>query len=473
MKKLFLFSVAALAFAACSNDETVSESATANQPQEIAISPLTQNTTRAISNTNYGYINGTTFNTDWGMTVSAVDITNSREFFGATNFLYNYVNGSSGSSALWGAETNARYWPLSPAQINFLAIAHGNSDNATTNGSTSAATWSNTTSNHKVEFVMANNYAYNTAQRDFIYAIGNGQVTQIGNNLSFPTKVDMTFKHTQAYLVFKVQAADAASCGITITNIELKNVWTQGTATIARTNPGTYADDNTSLTWNRASGNTDAGNYRSVTESQAAISYDLTTTSTEKGHLLVVPNMTTANTAADNGTTMMKISYTLDGKAYTYEYEITNDTWDAGKKYIYDITFKLHEIFVSPSVTDWADGGTTVIYIPSVAFNESGANVSIGNTAGTYTFTISSVPTCGESSYSFVEADANSDNLDFIDGDITIVENTVTSSAAGNITLKFKSTGGDDGKKHLIKLKLGETEKMVITVALSSTAQDS
>ncbi len=217
---------------------------TGNEPKEIAISPLTQNTTRAINNTNYGYINGTTFNTGWGMTVSAVDITNNREFFDATNFVYN------ATPTLWEGETH-RYWPLSPAQINFLAIAHGNSDNATTDGSTSAATWTNTTSNHKVEFIMANNYAYNTAQRDFIYAIGNGQVTQIGNNLSFPTKVDMTFKHTQAYLVFKVQAADAASCGITITNIELKNVWTQGTATISRTNPGTYADASTSLIWAR------------------------------------------------------------------------------------------------------------------------------------------------------------------------------------------------------------------------------
>ena len=455
-KNLFILAVGGvfLALASCSNDETVAENNTVNQPKEIAFAPMSQPTTRAISNTNYGYINGTTFNTAWGMTVSAVDVTDAtKSFFDETNFVYN------ATPALWNGETN-RYWPLSPVQVNFLAIAHANADNATD------VTWAKTNASHQVQVIMSDNYAIATAQRDLIYAIGNGQVTQQGNALSFPTKVDMNFKHTQAYLVFNLKAADAPSEGITITNIELKNVYTQGTATIARANPSIYADANVNLTWDRSAGATDAATYRSVTTTQAAISTALSDDDfTEMGHLLVVPNMATANTAADNGTTMLKISYTLNGNAYTYEYEIAEDTYDAGKKYIYNITFKLHEIFIDPVVTDWADGGTTVFDIPSFAYNESGDGVSIGNTAGSYTFTISGVPANGGETYTVEEGSAGTD---FVTS-VTKTADTTTSDAAGSITITVVSTGGDADATRDIKLKLGSTEKMTITLTLKSS----
>ena len=448
MKKLFLIPVAALAFAACSNDEVISENTSNTQLKEIAFAPVSQKATRAISNANHGYINGTTFDNAWGMTVSAVDVTKSdASFFAETNFVYN------STPALWEGETH-RYWPLSPVQVNFLAIAHANGDNST------GVTWTANNTSHQVQVVMSDNYAYNTAQRDFLYAIGNGQVTQIGNNLSFPAKVDMNFQHTQAYLVFNLKAADAASCGITITNVELKGVYTAGTALIARADPDGYADPNVNLTWSSRSG-TAADTYRSVTPSQNTISEALTQEYVERGHLLIVPNMTTANTPADNGTTKLKISYTLNENAYTYEYEIAEDTYDAGKKYIYNITFKLHEIFIDPIVTDWADGGTTNIDIPSVAYNESGANVSIGATAGTYTFTISGVPANGGSSYSVIEKDVTGDT-DFI----TEVNqtNTTTDAAVGTMTITVKTSEGAADSHRAIVIKLGETEKMVVTL---------
>lgn len=452
MKKLFLFSVAALAFCACSSDEVVSENSAANQqPKEISFAPLNKVNTRAISNSKHGYINGTTFDQAWGMTVSAVDVANSTSpFFAATDFTYKTTPG------LWGGET-PRYWPLSPVQINFLAIAHANADNST------GVSWTNSTTSHQVT-VDVDNYA-KTAQYDLVYAIGHGQVTQNGNALSFPTKVDMIFKHAQAYLVFNLKAADDASKAITITNVELQNVWTKGTATIARTNPSTYADNNTSLTWNRTAGDGDAATYRSVTTTQAAISQTLTTDFVETGHLLVIPNMTTANTPTDNATdTKLKISYTLNGNPYTYVYTIDNDTYDAGKKYIYNITFKLHEIFIDPVVTDWVEtGNTTNIYIPSVAYNESGATVGIGATAGYYTFTISDVPANGGSSYDVV-----ADGSTIIDT-IEKTDDSTTSSEKGNITIKVKSKGGAANATETFKLKLGGTEKMTVTLQLKTT----
>ena len=388
------------------------------------------------------------------MNVSALDLTNHREFFAPTEFAK--------GTTYWEGTTK-RYWPLSPVQVNFLAIANQNVTTPATD-----VTWTTTGTQsseaQSVQVVMADNYAV-ANQKDFMYALN-------GNNLSFPTKIDMAFKHAQAYLVFNLKAADEASQNIKITNIELKGVYTSGTATIARTNPGTYADNNTSLTW-ASRGGTASTAFASVLSNQTAITSPGTALSTggsEFGHLLIVPNVS-ANTPSNNGDVELKISYTLDEKPYTYTYKIAAPVYDAGKKYTYDITFKLHEIFIDPSVTEWdGTGNTTNIYLPSIAFAEN-ANVSIGNTEGEYTFTISGLPANGGGTYTFEEAAADSDDLDFIDGAVSIVENE-TATEGGHITLKFKSTGGVDGKKHVLNLKLGSTQKMKITLNLSNAAVD-
>ena len=67
MKKLFLFSVAALAFCACSNDTVVSDSNSVIQPKEISFSPLTKPNTRAA-------VDGTTFPTTLDMMVTAYQV---------------------------------------------------------------------------------------------------------------------------------------------------------------------------------------------------------------------------------------------------------------------------------------------------------------------------------------------------------------------------------------------------------------
>ena len=160
-KSLFILATAAIALASCNNDVKIAENKTmGNDPQEIGFFPLTTLQKRAISNTNHGYIDGTTFETSWDMTVSAYDFTNSRQFFDGTDFTY------ATTPAYWHG---GKYWPLSATQINFLAIAHANADNSTD------VTWTtNNTPTHQVEVEMSDNYAYNSAQRDFIYAIGAG-----------------------------------------------------------------------------------------------------------------------------------------------------------------------------------------------------------------------------------------------------------------------------------------------------------
>ena len=461
-KSIFILATAALVLASCNNDVKIAENKTlGNEPQEIGFIPMTQNVKRAPS-TSRAAIAGTTFPTSEAIKTSAYDITNSRQFFDPTTFTHNPATN------VWEGETG-RYWPLSAVQVNFLAIALENVANS------SDVTWTtNNTPTQKVQVVQADNYA---SQKDFLYAIGNGQVTQNGNNLSFPAKIDMAFKHAQAYVVFMAKAADIASAGITIKDIQINGARTSGTAEIVRVNPGTYANDAISLNWTGAGypNGGDASAYNSITTTQAA--YDPAKTISpysfvEIGHLMVVPYMTAGNIFANGGFTSIKIVYLLDGKEYNYVYTpAANDTkLKAGYKHIFNITFKLHEIVIDPVVVDWDtdiddeddDDDDVNILIPSVPYVEGSATVSIGRTAGTYTFDISGVPS---GTYTVAEGTTGTDFVETVN----IVDN---SSTTGSVTIIVKSNGGTDGETRDIKLQNSSVDKMTINLKLSATAVD-
>lgn len=456
MKKSLLLAAAALfAFSACTDDIVVEENTQVNQPKEIAFAPLGLPTTRTSATTN-GAITNTTFPTGLDMMVVAYDATNSTDFFSAANFKYQYAGSASGAShSYWGGET-AHYWPLSQATINFLAIANANDDNAT------SVTWGSTAKASDVTIVQADNYAYSSKQHDLLYAAGSGSVSQTGNTLSIPEKVDMTFRHAQAYLVFNVKAADAASCAIKIKNIEISGARFAGTVKIGNTNyTSTASTAYTTLYWNPTT-QTDA--YKSVLDNQTAFadeatSYTLTTSSVQKGQIIVVPNMTAVDTYTDNGTTKIKITYYLESNEYNYEYEITNDKFEAGKKYIYNITFKLHEIFINPDVTNWTNDATEFVSIPPVStVHETDVNIT-ANEAGIYTVYVTGLGT--SEAYTVSTTDSNS-----------ILEETPatsgTSDASGVATIKFKAKASTGTATATITLtKTSDSTTTTITVSQS------
>lgn len=330
-KNLFLISVAALAFAACSNDTTVEQNTTVNQPKEIAFSPLVQPNTRAA-------VDGETF-TPTTMEVAAWDVTNGRDFFTATTFTKDATTWKGG-----------KYWPLSAAYINFLAYAELNAGSATWNlaGDNKAASG--------VTLVMADN---KTAQKDLMYAIGNGAVTQTDNALGFPTNVPMTFKHAQAWVRFMADAYDATTGGkVTLTSITLNGAKYNGTYTVTFTNYNSSSDQSVAGAWSALGSTADVAvpNW-----SSAAIAYDGSGDGVNVGDgLLIVPDDN--NTTAD--WTSFTIAYSLDGKAYTYTYTPATAAAanvDQAKKYTFKIVFHLHEIEILPSVTDWVEGGPTAV----------------------------------------------------------------------------------------------------------------
>ena len=338
-KNLFFISVAALALGACTSDNVVEENNSVNLPKEIAFQAIATPSTRAA-------VDGTAFPTTLDMKVAAYQVEatggSAGAYFDATTFKYQFVGGSaSGSGSYWGGET-AKFWPLTPAYINFLAIANANSDNAT------GVTWG-TNKADGVTIVMSDN---SSDQRDLMYARGDGAVTQSVNSLSFPDKVDMVFKHAQAWIDFKVKANSATETAITVNSITLTGAKYNGTYTVTHTNYNAKASQSVAGAWTALG---DAKNIAVPNWAGAALTTSFLTVG---DGLMIVPD-----DAATGDFTSFTINYTFDSKDYTYTYTPASTQVEQGKHYIYEITFKLHEIFINPTVTDWDDQTATAITI--------------------------------------------------------------------------------------------------------------
>ena len=444
MKKLFLFSVAALAFAACSNDEIVSESATANQPQEIAISPLTQNTTRTAADTYQYAIDGTTFPTDLNMYVAAYQVSPTSgtpaagtNYFPSTRFVYNNAGGASGTSGYWGGAT-ARYWPLSPAYINFLAYANV----------TGTATFDNTTPASAATITQSDN---SSAQTDLMYAIGSGEVTQTGNALSFPSYVSMEFKHAQAWISFRVKAATTVEQDITINSITLNGAKYAGTYTITHTNYNQNSSQSVAGAW------TSLGDAKNVAVPGWTASALTNAFVTVGNGLMIVPD------DADTGDfTSFTINYTYDSKTYDYTYTPVSTNVEQKKHYIYDITFTLHEIFVSATVEDWADQTTNYVDVPMVTMaNSSLQTVTLPNEAGVYSFAVTGF-TSGHSAS--VAEKTDNDNI------ISAVATNATVPTGGAVTVEVTKPETANGKEATITLTVNSaTYDITIKTPVTST----
>lgn len=329
MKKFFLLvPVAALAMTACTSESNEFVGDSQQAQREIAFAPLSQPATRAA-------VDGTVFPTASAIQVAAYDVTHTGDFFAATQFTYYGTDDAAGSNKpIW---TGGKYWPLSAAYINFLAYA---------NFEGSSATWGTTHKASGVTLVMTDN---KTAQQDLMYAIGNGEVTQSGNTLTFPANVPMVFKHAQAWISFYADAFDATSGDkVTLNSITLNGAKYNGTFTITHNNYSTNASQSVSGLWSALGSTADV-----VVPgwTAAAIAYDGSGNGVEVGNgLMIVPDDTDASDF-----TSFTINYTLDGNTYDYTYTPASTTVDQAKHYIYNINFHLHEIEIAAEVTDWVD----------------------------------------------------------------------------------------------------------------------
>ena len=342
MKKyLFLASVAALSFTACTNEtEEYVGTGSANQQQEIALFPVVQPSTRAA-------VPSTTF-TPTTMQVAAYDATTApgSQFFASTTFTK--------GSTYWEADPK-KYWPLSPVYINFMAYSE------LTASATPTLTWGATANTATWALVMTDN---SSEQKDLMYAWGKGEVTQNADqslNYTQAGPVAMTFKHAQAWMCFNVKAYDAATGGkITLNSITLNGAKYNGTYTLTFTNYNAKASQAIAGAWTALG---DAANVNVPGWEAATVSYAAEGNGQAVGNgLMIVPD----DNAETADWTSFTINYTLDNKTYNYTYApatASTRNVDQQKKYIFNIVFKLHEIVIAPEVDEWDAGATTPITI--------------------------------------------------------------------------------------------------------------
>ena len=336
MKRFFFLAVAATAMlAACNKTEIVPT----GEAQEISFVAVNKVATKAP-------VDGTTFLTGDNMDVAAYlaagDGATRGNFFKQTPFIYNSTTGT------W---TGQRYWPLSDATINFLAVTNtGGGEAGNVENTFDAETYAS-----KVVSVLTGNDE--ASQTDLMFAAGQGTHTQ---GAAYPS-VGMVFKHALSWVNFRVKTGNGitnADPQIVINSITLNNAAVNGTLTV--TNDNYAATSNTCVT---TSLTTDWSSltYSGMKLINTGIVTDNTTGALQLtdefavfggNGILVVPSDQTSFT----------INYTItqpdpDGttNTFNYTYNLAGNKWEMAKKYVYYITMTLSEIQIAPEVASWGE----------------------------------------------------------------------------------------------------------------------
>ena len=327
MKKyLFVLSVAALGFASCSNDNVIAENnTTGQQPREIAFMPIAQPSTRAA-------IADATYPDNQVMQVAAYAFPISSSWAAGGYFDKTPFNGTNATS--WKG-TPARYWPLSDAYVSFLAVTGIDAEDITFDASTFAS-----------GATAVYDAASFTAQSDLLYSGKQEQVTQSGNTLTYPDDADMEFKHALAWLNFKIRVPNAATYTdvIDVTSIVVNGAYQTGTFIIINTGYNTAGDPTPTGTW----GSFGSATATTVPNSEYTAALPNDGTYADCGNVLLVPQASPTTSF-----TSFTINFTMNGKAYSFDYTPDSKVLAQAKKYTYQITFKLTEIEIDPVVVTW------------------------------------------------------------------------------------------------------------------------
>ena len=335
MRKIFFMAVAATAMlAACNKTEIVPT----EDAQEISFVAVNKVATKAP-------VDGATFLTGDDMDVVAYlasgDGATPGNFFQETPFGYNET------TCTW---TGQRYWPLSDATINFLAVTNigggvaGHVQNTFGKDNVWAA--------QVVSKLTGNDDA---TQTDLMFAAGQGTHAQ---GAAYPC-VGMVFKHALSWINFRVKTTHTTGTGqptITVNSITLNNAAVNGTLTVNNANYAATTNacvtDNLTTDWSSVSYSNMKLIETGIVTDNATDELLLTNEFAVFGGngILVVPSDQTSFT----------INYTItqpDGtpNKFNYTYNLAGNKWDIAKKYVYYITMTLSEIQIAPEVASWGE----------------------------------------------------------------------------------------------------------------------
>lgn len=379
MKKVLCFAAAAMTlFAACQKTTVVYDN---SEPQEIAVFAVNKTATKAP-------VAGTDF-PDYDMQVAAylasggIGTAASGDYFDGTLF-------SKGNDDVW---TGGKYWPMSAATLNFLAVAVPPASSSYTGtaevvfgeiGEGQGATKSNFVKQAVVTFDDNETTDDNYNQFDLMYAAGNQSHAE-GSGYD---NVSMSFKHALSWIKFTVATnlkndEDDNTFSMTVNSISLSGASYGGTLTVTKSTNKTLKEnlatsDYTAEWSDQSEGVEDVyvpgepandGTVSVATAVSGLSAYNATAKPFGNG-LLVVPN-----TYEEGSTPSVTINYTMNqgNGAYTFErtVELPAVTWDCNKIYTYALNINLTEISIKPSVSEWPDDDDPIEVNTNTTITES------------------------------------------------------------------------------------------------------
>lgn len=351
--QLILAAAALVVLASCTKSNVDPVNTAKTEGDEIGFNAVTRKATKAndeiVSGTAYGTEN--TFKV-WGWqsekdgntapNIAFSDISNNAASNFMSNLTISYCGGPQNRDDAWRNADHYYYWPFT-GKISFLAI-HPSTVAPTTTG------WDATNKKPKATIADYTIVPGTNETVDLMFATNEGSRRT--------DALPIVFKHALSQIEVQVKTDEDYSDDVAfdVESVTFHNIDLSGDVTYI--NNVIDWDDNTTQTQ-------DWIYYNTVLE-------DITDSYQVYGAAKV--NIPQAASVADDPETTNVIEGTYITIGYSMEQtnsdKITGTVniskpqlWEAGKRYVYTINFRLNEILFNPSVTDWVDVNVSTINI--------------------------------------------------------------------------------------------------------------
>lgn len=376
MKKFFILAAAALvAIAACSKNEA--DTAAYEQSRVINFNTVANKATKApISGTVYSYDLPS-----FGVFASYLEKnkTWAANKASATRYMDDVEVSFNDTKDIW-APASTYYWPLE-GSLTFIAYSPKAAATAAFAEATGTLTLSaftvNTTVADQVDLLYSSVNADRTMNESYYVDGGNSKNSETAEG---DKGVNIKFKHALAQVIFKAKTADEvfdAGMSFKIDTLVVNAASTADNMTVV--NPADADAAATITTWTNPKTNANfvvrSDDFPNATVATGAANFLGKTLSDPIGDaLLMIP--VTAFAGTDPTVTVKYTLYRLSdalpmgSKEVTIHFDDIDDTvgdWQAGKKYVYNLTIDLQKIYFNPSITDWVDGGSQDVDVPTDA----------------------------------------------------------------------------------------------------------
>ena len=350
MKKSIYILLALAAAVACSKTDVVYDDA---QTGEITVSPVAGTLTKAaISNAIYPEANHIALFAYHAPGVKAGNVTDYSGFTEEylSNAEYYFTGTSESSTRIWSGLNSSYYWPITGS----LVFAGYSLPAPATAGqqSESIGTVTYDLATDKLEIKNYTQSANTAETFDLLYF---GRTANSYNNRRNGESIPLTFDHALSWITIQIKGGNGALVNgrvWSVTDVTLKGVQTTGDFTYL----GTATSPTPKATWtvDETAAGTDITVYGTASQQ---LTGDFTNIETNPDGLVVIPQGAKK--------LEVKISYKSpagDNIAETVELDLADytTTWEAGKKYTYQLSFDPKQILVTPQVSTWPNPGEGV-----------------------------------------------------------------------------------------------------------------